>query len=248
MSAKTCLSKHSGHLGSSDLTETKILSSWYVLTLERQKLRPCQCRTEGLANCANSKLSWSQDDGLPHVLWYRSQARPLPHCKMVDISGLVTHQNSMKFHETHLVTQKNLMKWFSNLIFKMLHLSQIWFSTEAAAMLHETAYSIEWVHELGGCFWWGGCKIRSTPFGVNESQWTSANAFKDAKDPILHCFPRSTYDSWCLYPTIYNGYINENSREGMTWFECSELGNLCMSHHAPLRSSGRRAPTRFISF
>lgn len=87
---------------------------------------------------------------------------------------------------------------FQNLIFKMLHLSQIWFSTEATAMLHETAYSIEWVHELGGCFWWGGCKIRSTPFGVNESQWTSANAFKDAKDPILHCFPRSTYDSWCF--------------------------------------------------
>lgn len=87
MSGKTCLSKHSGHLGSSDLTETKILLSWYVLTLERQKLRPCQCRTEGLANCANSKLSWSQDDGLPHVLWYRSQARPLPHCTMVDVSG-----------------------------------------------------------------------------------------------------------------------------------------------------------------
>ena len=46
----------------------------------------------------------------------------------------------------------------------------------------------------------------------------------------------------------HDGYVKENWREPMTWFECSELGNLCMRHHAPRRSSGRRAPTRVTSF
>ncbi len=80
-----------------------------VLTLERQKLRPGHCRTEGLANCANSKLSWSQDDRLPHVLWYRSQARPLQNGRCLRYTEI--------FHETLVIN-------FINVNFKMFNV--IW--------------------------------------------------------------------------------------------------------------------------